>query len=64
MRIEKVMETPDKYYGAYNYYKKHLENKSNMTRTAQLAQVARMFLIPNIKSFIKFADEMDASKPF
>lgn len=59
MRIEKVMESPDKYHGAFNYYKKHLENSSDMTRAAKLAQAARMFLIPNVKSFIKFADEME-----
>lgn len=59
MRIEKIMEAPDKFYGAYNYYKKHLENDDQMTRTAKLAKVARMFLIPNFRAFERYVNEME-----
>jgi hypothetical protein len=60
MLIENVlMETPEKYHGAYNYYKKHLESNSDMTKVALLAQVARMFMIDNFKKFQQFVKDIE-----
>lgn len=62
MKIQVIMEVPDKYIGAYDYYKKNVDSRGNMTRDALISQAARMFNLPNIKRFYDFVKKMEENE--
>lgn len=51
MKVQKLMEIPEKFIAAYHYYKRMANTEKNMSRDAIITTVARMFGIPNIKDF-------------
>lgn len=66
MKVQKLMELPEKYIDAYNYYKRVQSQGTQDEGESHgllVSRVARMFMLPNIKDFYLYVlkrDKMEA----
>ena len=61
MRIQNIMEMSERFLNAYDYYQKVKDKKHDISRDALIAQIARMFGLPNIKHFHSYVLQQEDS---